>query len=81
MPVLGAAGGMIWATLEATLTCSVIPPGNEFALLITGACWQGGAILLVTDVLIAVCTGAVGGGKTAGGAEEGGVEKGGVTTG
>lgn len=55
MPVLGTTGGVVWATLEATLTCSVIPPGNEFALFITGACWQGGVTLLMV-----VCTGTVG---------------------
>lgn len=78
MVVLGATGGVIWATLEAALACSVIPPGNEFTLFITGACGQGGVILLGTAGLIVVCTGTVGWGKTTGGAEEGGAEKGGA---
>lgn len=60
MAVLGVTGGVIWATLEVTEGCSAIPPGREFTLFVTGACGQGGAILLGTAVLIVVCTGTVG---------------------
>lgn len=76
MAVLGATGGVICATLEATAGCSVIPPGKEITLFITGACWQSGAMLLGAAVLTVVCTGTVGWGKTAEVAEEGGDEKG-----
>lgn len=74
MAVLGATGGVLWATLDTTVGCSVIPLGKEFTLFIMGACWQGGTILLGTAVLIVVCT--VGSGR--GGAEEGEAEKGGA---
>lgn len=73
MAVLGAPGGVTWATLGATLAWSGIPPGKEFALVITGACWQGGGTLLGTGALTVVDWG-----NTAGGAEEGGAEKGGA---
>lgn len=76
MAVLGATGGVIWAMLEATIGCSVIPTGREFTLFIMLACWQGGATLPGTAVLIVVCTGTVGWGKTPEGDEECGTEKG-----
>lgn len=70
MIVLGVTTGVIWPTLETTMGCSAIP--TEITLLTTGACWQGGAMLLGTAVLlIVVCTG-----KTPEGAEQGGAWKG-----